>query len=326
MHDPVPTPAPRVASLLPAATEFVAALGQFERLVGVSHECDHPPAARALPVLTRPRRDARCAVGSAPGSTAGSTAGSAQDAARAGDALSVFEVDLEALSRAAPDVILTQSLCEVCAVSRADVERAAALAAPGARIVDLAPRTLEDVWRDALAIGEALGVPDRARELVRERRERLDGLAARGRRLAHRPRVVTLEWLEPPMIGGLWMPELIEFAGGRALGAKRGVPAVALGRRELARLAPEIVLIKPCGFDLEHTFRDVDAWRDLLASLAWPALRSGDVFVADGNAFFNRPGPRLVESAEILAAVLHGADFGDLVERHAASFTRLARR
>jgi len=303
----------RIASLLPAATEMVYALGAGDALVGVSHECDFPAAARAHPVLTRARLGA-------PGPLPSSR--DIDEAVRSllTQALALFEVDAAALAAAAPDVILTQDLCDVCAVAAGDVERAAcAVTGRDVRIVSLSPRRLGDVWDDVERVAAAIG-RDGA-PLRRELEQRVEAIAARAADLP-RPSVVTLEWIDPPMLGGLWTPELIRLAGGDALAAPEGEPAVWVTPALLASLAPDVVLAKPCGFTLERALAEAAALRALLPA-AWPAVERGRVHVVDGSAYFNRPGPRLVESLEIAAACLHPARFADLAERHAAAMARL---
>jgi iron complex transport system substrate-binding protein len=308
---------PRVASLLPSATEIVCALGAEGSLVGVSHECDFPaPATRGKPVLTSTR------VHKA-GSSAAIDRG-VREILR--DALAVYEVDVEALERAAPDVIVTQDLCDVCAVSLEDVRSAIrTIAKPNIRIVNLHPTRLEEVLGDVLAVGQAIGREREAERVVAGMRARLAAVRARAERLpGPRPSVLTVEWLDPVMVGGTWMPELVSIAGGRALVTQAGDHAPTLSAQELARLAPEVVVIKPCGFDLERTRPEIPAFLDAVRAATrdreWPALREGRVWIADGNAFFNRPGPRLADSAEILAACLHPGEFGDLARLHAGAF------
>ena len=312
---PHPPALPRVASLLPAATEIACALGAREQLVGISHECDHPGGLAGLPVLTR----SRVAAG-------GGARIHAEVAALVRQALAVFEVDERALAAARPDVVLTQDLCDVCAVALPDVQRAVhAVLGPHVRIESLRPTRLEDLWRDIATVGAALGREQRASTLVAELQARVAHIGARAAALAERPRVLTLEWLEPPMVGGTWMPDLIELAGGRALAARAGEGAPVLAPEALARLAPapEVVLVKPCGFSLERTLAERAQIRALLDPMPWPAVRTGRIWLADGNAYFNRPGPRLVESLEILAACTHPAAFADLARKHAAAFLPL---
>jgi len=302
----------RVVTLLPAATEIVCALGAEGELVGVSHECDFPPAVRDRPRLT--------------GSRLGTTDSAAIDAEvreLVSSALSIYPLDAELLARLAPDVIVTQDLCRVCAVPRNEVEAAARDAGLTPRaLVALAPRSLADVFADVLRVGEALGRADRARALVAELRRRLDQLAARTQRLPRRPRVLTLEWLEPAMVGGTWMPELVAVAGGTALGARAGELAPTRTLDELGAFEPEVLVIKPCGFDLARTRGERALVARVVAACGGSARATGAVWLADGNAFFNRPGPRLVESAEILAACAFPGECADLAARHAGSFER----
>lgn len=309
----MPSPA-RVVSLLPAATEIVCALGARERLVGRSHECDFPAGIEALPVLTSSKvpaskssrvidRDVRAVVR---------------------DALGVYDIDVEALRRADPDVIVTQDLCDVCAVSLDDVRAAVRhLTKSSAEIVNLRPLQLADIWRDIDNVARALAVD--ARALLAQLAARIDGVSARARQLPRRPRVLTIEWIEPVMIGGTWMPELVALAGGEALVTRPGDHAPTLALDQLRALAPEVVLIKPCGFDLERSRSELDVVRRLLGELRhWPAVADGAVWLADGNAYFNRPGPRIVESLEILAACVHPPEFADLAHEHRGAFERVA--
>ncbi|HUR26560.1 MAG TPA: ABC transporter substrate-binding protein [Planctomycetota bacterium] len=314
----IPSQALRIASLLPAATELVCALGFADQLVGISHECDFPPGVERLPVLTRSKVIQRA--------KSGDIDRDVRQVVR--DALAVYDIEIDALVRAAPDVIVTQDLCDVCAVSFEDVQRATRELLPDARIVNLAPKRLTDLWSDLRRLAAALGADAQAETLVAELQARLAGISARARRLALRPKVLTIEWIDPVMIGGTWMPELVDIAGGRTLVTKPGdhAPTLALEALKKLRPAPDVVLVKPCGFELERTLMELEPLRDLFEALPWPARLRGDVFLADGNAYFNRPGPRLVESAEILAAVIHPFDFRDFGAKHADSFMRLPRR
>lgn len=306
----------RVVSLLPSATEIVCSVGMADALVGVSHECDHPPEVRGLPVLTSSKVPTR-----------GSSAQIDRDVREVvREALAVYDVDTVGLAEVDPDVIVTQDLCDVCAVSLADVERATReLTRSDVRIVNLHPTHLDDIWSDVRQVGDALGRCEEARELLQGLQERVRSV---GRRAAEATRrnVLTLEWIEPVMVGGTWMPELVELAGGTALVTRPGQHAPTLSIDELAALdpAPEVVLVKPCGYDLERSRGELGTLSALFARLgSWPAVGEGELWVADGNAFFNRPGPRIVDSLEILAACVHPDRFEDLAALHAGSFERL---
>lgn len=303
----------RVASLLPSATEIVALVGAQDDLVGVSHECDHPPQVRGRRVLTRtllrpdrtsPQidRDVRALLT---------------------DALGVYEVDLEALRAAAPDVIVTQDLCDVCAVPLGDVQAAAReVLGEGVEIVNLRPTHLGDIFEDVRRVGAALSREDAARAAVQRLEGRVEAVRARAAPLPSRPPTLTIEWLDPILVGGTWMPELVELAGGTPLVTRPGQHAPTISREELAALdpAPEVVLIKPCGFDLARTVREREAARAVVEALPRPPV----AWVADGNAYFNRPGPRIVDSLEILAACVHPEAFADLARTHAGAFRPLA--
>ena len=305
-------PRVNVVTLLPSATELVCAVGGRDLLVGRSHECDHPAGVESLPALTSSRVNVDLPSGGIDG-----------DVRRLlQEALAVYQVDVAGLERVAPDVIVTQDLCDVCAVSLHDVEAAIAELGSGAQVVSLAPTTLGDVWRDLETVGAAIGRTDEAREVRASLEARVE--AVRARRPAARPAVLTLEWLDPVMVGGTWMPELVEAAGGAPLVTSPGEHAPTLDDEALAALAPDVVLVKPCGFDLARSRTELPALREGLDRWGWPAWRAGRVWLADGNAFFNRPGPRLVESLEILAACVHPEEYGDLAAQHAGSFERVS--
>lgn len=291
---------PRIVSLIASATEIVSALGMGHRLVGRSHECDFPPSVLSLPVCSSSKVDA---------------AGSSRDIDRqvreiVGEALSVYRVDGRLLDELAPTVIVTQTQCEVCAVSLRDVEAAVCeVVRSEPRIVPLAPMALGDVFDDIEAVAGALGIPDRGRELVAELKARLDVLRATTARLEGRPRVACIEWIDPPMHAGNWVPELVEIAGGQVMAGEAGRHSGYFELGELLSADPDLIAVMPCGFDISRTRAEMPAlaaqpgWRDLTA------VREGRVFLTDGNQYFNRPGPRVVESAEILAELLHPDHF-----------------
>ncbi|MFT7679890.1 MAG: iron complex transport system substrate-binding protein [Planctomycetota bacterium] len=301
----------RIASLLPSATEMVCAVGARDELVGISHECDFPIGVDVLPALTRTRQ-------SMP-----RTSGEIDKTVRAilTDAIAVYEVDVELMRTANPDVIVTQDLCDVCAVSIDDVRRVMQeLANKDVEIVSLKPLRLEDIWEDVRRVGRALGREQQAVQAAQGMIDRVQAIGVRSQAIpGPRPKVLTIEWLDPIMVGGLWMPQLVELAGGEALVTKIGEHAPTLDLEALAALDPDVVLIKPCGFGLERTKKELPLLQSMLPWDSWSAVQDGRVYLTDGNAYFNRPGPRLVESLEILAACTHPKTFVDFTKKHAAS-------
>ena len=290
----------RIVSLIASATEIVTALGFEEQLVGRSHECDFPPSVLSLPVCSSSKVDA----------SASSRAIDRQVREIVGDALSVYRVDGRLLDELAPTVIVTQTQCEVCAVSLRDVEEAVCeVVRSKPQIVPLAPMSLGDVFDDVQAVAEALGVPDRGTGLVEHLKERLEAIRARSRALEQRPRIACVEWIDPPMHAGNWVPELVEIAGGQVMAGEPGRHSGYFGFEELLSGDPDVVAVMPCGFDIPRTRIEMPA---LASQPGWEeltAVRSGRVFLTDGNQYFNRPGPRVVESAEILAELLHPGKF-----------------
>ena len=317
----MPPKPPRIASLLPSATEIVCALGLEEALVGVSHECDFPESVAGRPVLT----STRLALPERSSARIDSSAGIDREIRRIlEDGLSIYTVDLAALKAAAPDVIVTQDLCEVCAVSFEDVAAAAReLASPDVRIVNLHPTRLAEILENVLEVGRALGREREAALVVAGLEQRIDAVRRRIERIAGRPAVLTIEWLAPVMVGGTWMPELVEIAGGRALVTKPGENAPTLSPEDLSQLAPDVVLVKPCGFTLERGRAEIGGFLSAARGFGWPAAATGAIWLADGSAYFNRPGPRIVDSLEILAACLHPGELSDLAARHARAFERV---
>jgi iron complex transport system substrate-binding protein len=234
-------------------------------------------------------------------------------------ALAIYEIDVDQLRNARPDVIVTQDLCDVCAVSLDDVRAAVAqLAQRDVKIVNLHPTRLNDVWADIVRVADALGRRDTGNRVVDDLKKRAMEIERRAQRL-EKPSIVSIEWIDPVMIGGLWMAELVALAGGTALMTEPGARAPTVTREQLSALDPDLVLIKPCGFDLGRTLDELPVLRKTLPWESWRAVASGRVYVADGNAFFNRPGPRIVESLEILAACAHPEEFEDFARKHAGS-------
>ena len=287
----------RVASLLPSATEMVHFCGAGETLVGVTHECDYPPGVEGLPHLTSSKIDQNMT--------------SAEIDAAIGrhltDSGSIYALDAELLEELDPDLIFTQGLCEVCAVSTNLVEQAAS--GLEARIFSLNPTSLREVLEDAVRVGEALGRGEEARTEVAALEERLVRVEETVARLP-RPRVGCIEWLDPPFSAGHWVPEMVRIAGGEEVLAGPGEPSRRLSWEEVFEAAPEVLVLMPCGFGARRTVEEacrvlpaVSGWNDL------PAVREGRVWAVDANSYFSRPAPRLVEGVEILARILHPETF-----------------
>jgi len=300
----------RIVTLLPSATEIVCALGARAELVGVSHECDFPADVAGLPRLTKPKFDPK-----------GSSAEiHANVQAVLQKALGVYDVDVAKLESLAPDVVVTQDQCDVCAVSLAEVREALSkLAKKDVELVSLHPMRLADVWSDVGRVAQAIGRGAESEALLAGVRARLDAVRERAAHASDRLPVVTIEWLDPVMLGGTWMPELVELVNGEALGVKAGEKAPTVTREQLEALSPELVVIKPCGFDVKRTTAELPALKRNLPWDSWDAVLHDRVYVADGNAYFNRPGPRLVDSAEILAACVHPKLFRDFHAKHEPS-------
>ena len=308
----MPRGTPRIVSLLPAATEIVAALGLASSLVGRSHECDHPPEVAPVPVLTRAR------VGAFPASAAID----ADLQSLLSRALSIYTVDLEALRAARPDVVITQDLCAVCAVTTSDVQAAlGSIGLPDCEVVSLAPRRLSEILADIRRVGARLHAQKAAATLLEVFEARMQRVRGRTLQL-ERKRLLTLEWLAPPMVGGLWMADLADLAGADAIATSAGEPGRSLRAEELASLVPEVIVVKPCGFEISRTLAEAASLRALLAAIGGDALTRDAVYIADGNAFFNRPGPRIVDSLEILGCCVHPEAFPDLAERRKQGFVR----
>ena len=287
----------RVISLLASGTEIVYALGFGDALAGRSHECDYPPEVMDLPQVSRP---------GFPVSGASADVDLAvKDRLR--KALSIYEVDEDLLRELEPDVLITQTQCRVCAVSPEDLQRSIEdWSESGTRLVALEPHRLEDIWEDIRKVARALDAEAEGESLVSALQGRLEALEEWTGARGSRPSVVTVEWIDPLMTAGNWMPQIIEIAGGRSLMGEVGEHSPWMSWEELAKADPEVLLISPCGFSVRRTLEEVhllssdDRWAELRA------VRGNRVYVADGNAYFHRPGPRIVESAELLAEILHG--------------------
>ena len=281
----------RIVSLIASATEIVHALGLGASQVGRSHECDYPDSVRLLPVCTRPRFPID-------GDSAAIDRNVKQTLSETGILYEVFSDTLESL---APTHILTQTQCEVCAVSLQDVERAFSNRfSTRPQVVATEPNSLTDIWADIRRIGEACGVPARAEDVIEQLKDRMQRASDRAAQSA-RVRVACIEWLEPLMAAGNWVPELVEMANGTNLFGEPGKHSPWMTWEKLTAADPEVIIAMPCGFDLERTIVEMH-W--LTSRPGWDQL-SARVYAADGNAYFNRPGPRVVESLEMLSDMLH---------------------
>ncbi|MFQ5892684.1 MAG: cobalamin-binding protein [Nitrospinota bacterium] len=291
---------PRIVSLIASSTEIVCALGFEDHLVGRSHECDFPESVTRLPVCTEPKFN--------PDGTSYEIDQRVKAILQEG--LSVYRVHADILKELQPELILTQDQCEVCAVSLRDIEEAVydwIDARP--RIVSLEPHGLSDVWATIGQVAEALGEPKRGAALVRELQQRMEAIAERAQALPRTPAVACIEWIEPLMACGNWVPELVEMAGGENRFGEAGHHSPWMTWEALQEGDPEVIAVMPCGYDIAQTRQNMPA---LTTKPGWShlqAAQSGRVYLLDGSQYFNRPGPRLVESVEVLAEILHPGAF-----------------
>ncbi len=291
----------RVVSLLPSATELVAFAGAADSLVGVSHECDHPPGVEALPKLTRPPMDHHSMT------SAEIDAAIVRHLSETG---SLYWLDAELLEELKPDLIVTQGLCDVCAVSLDVVQQAASSLSTSPRVLSMNPTTLGEVLDCAVEVGDAVGRGDRAREEVSALKDRLARVEEAVEGLP-RPRVGAIEWLDPPFTAGHWVPEMVRLAGGEEVLAAEGSPSARLSWGDVFAAEPEALILMPCGFDTERALREARALPGLTGWNGTPAARSGRIWAVDANSYFSRPAPRLVRGVEILARLLHPRAFPD---------------
>lgn len=289
----------RICSLLPSATEIVYALGLGPCLAGVSHECDFPSEAARLPKLTRsnipsglPSREIDSAV-----SSTLETAGS------------LYELDLPLLESLRPDLILTQRLCDVCAVSFDRVQEAVKSLPSRPEVLNLEPRSLDDIFENIRQVAAAAGESDAAAKLINSLRARVEAVRAKTRSLEKRPRVLCMEWVDPPYCGGHWMKELVEIAGGQDELARLHKPSVRMEWKQVLDFDPEVIVLTCCGFELERAMQEGRILATFEGVHGLPAMRAGRVYAADASHFFSRPGPRIVESLEILAHIIHPEHF-----------------
>lgn len=285
----------KIVSLLPSATEIVCALGLEQQLVGVTHECDYPATVKRLPKVTQTRIPA----------TATSAEIDALVRERLNDEKALYTLNRDVLEQLQPDLIITQALCDVCAVAESEVE-AVACALPGQpRIVNLEPETLDEVINSLRDVAAAAGIEQQGERVIGNLQSRVGAVTDSIANVLRRPRVALLEWLDPPFSSGHWSPEIVRLAGGEEVLGREGERSRTLTWDEVSASRPEVIFIACCGFDVERTCQDlplldkVAGWQDL------PAVQTGQVYVIDGAQYFSRPGPRLVDSLEMIAQVLH---------------------
>lgn len=286
----------RIVSLLPAATEIVAALGLRDALVGRSHECDFPPGVESLPICSEPVIDV----------SASSAEINRQVEKSLEAALSIFRIDIERIRQLRPTLILTQMQCEVCAVNENDVRSAVAdLSDPAPQLLSLSPSILDDLWKDIATVATALDAQSAGESLIASLQQRLAALQNRSQSAASRPSVACIEWLDPLMTAGNWVPELIAAAGGRNTLGEQGDHSPWLEWDDLVKADAEVILVFPCGFTLPRIRDEFPSLTDRAEWSQLRAVREGRVFLIDGHHYLNRPGPRLIDSAEIIAEILH---------------------
>ncbi len=305
----------RIISLLASATEMIAALGCLDQMVGRSHECDYPPEVLGLPVVSTVQIDINTSSAQIDAQVKQLAQEKREPENPALKALSIYAIDIDKLQELRPDAIFTQTQCEVCAVSERDVIQAIAqLTGLQPLVVSLSPYRLQDVWEDLLRVGQALGKRDQAQNLAEKYQQRLTDLAVKTAAFGAKPGVAVLEWLDPFMGAGNWTPELVAYAGGENIFGEVGQHSPWLTWEELQAADPDVIVLSPCGYTLERAMQDVPllqnhpAWADL------QAVRNGRVYAIDGNQYLNRSGPRLVESAELLAHVIWGERLDILVD------------
>ena len=287
---------PRILSLIASSTEIVCALGFEGQLVGRSHECDFPTSVQSLPFCTEPKFNVD-----------GTSAEIDQRVKSIlQEALSVYRIDEIKLKELKPDIIITQSQCEVCAVSMSDVNKAVSgLIGSKPQIVSLEPNQLTDVWNDINLVSEALKVPNEGKKLVRELKQRIKNIEDEARKIVKKPTVACIEWIDPLMAAGNWMPELVELGGGINLFGESGKHSPWMNWDNLKESDPDIILILPCGYNIERTNSEMTPLIEKPDWFQLKAVKNRQVYITDGNQYFNRPAPRLVESLEIIAEILH---------------------
>jgi iron complex transport system substrate-binding protein len=296
----------RIVSLLPAATEIAAELGLMNRIIGVSHECDFPDEANQRPRITR-----------SPVHNAGLTSRDVDEWVRGAlhENGSIYTIDEPLLRKLRPDVILTQKLCDVCAVGYGTVAKLAQTLPGPPRVVNLEPTSLADIFDDIRRVADGCNVRERAEKLIEDLSERVENVRQRSAKIPDRRRCFLMEWVDPPFCSGHWGPELVEIAGGHDPLGRRHQPSAQIDWQQVLDAHPEIIVLALCGYDSDRARRDYELLRRFPGFGSIPAAASGQVYVVNASAYFARPGPRIVDSLEILAGILHPSEFPEFVSR-----------
>jgi len=296
----------RIVSLLPAATEIVGALGLMDQLVGMSHECDFPSEATQRPRVTHCRFP-----------DAGLTSGEVDVWVRRTlrENGTIYSIDTALLRKLRPDVILTQKLCDVCAVGYGTVARLAETLPGPPQVVNLEPSSLADIFDNIRRVAEVCGVHERADKIIARLSDRIEAVRRRVNRFGNTPCCFLMEWVDPPFCCGHWGPELVETAGGHDPLGRKHRPSVQIDWREVVDARPDIVVLALCGYKVDRARRDYELLRHFPEFDSLPAVRRGDIYLVDANAYFARPGPRIVDSVEILAGILHPEEFPEFAPR-----------
>ncbi len=290
----------RILSLLPAATEIVCALGFEEKMVGRSHECDYPETVAHFPI---------CSEANFPDNLSSADIDkNVKELLK--EALSIYAINRELIKNLAPDIVITQAQCEVCAVSLENVELALKDELENAaKVISLQPNSLEDIYNNIREVAAALGADTAAEQLIDELDERVGIIRHKLKFIETKPRIACIEWLEPLMVAGNWIPELVNIAGGNAILADAGKHSPFVQWPDIQQADPDIMLVMPCGFSIERTIKEIHLLLQLPAFAEMKAIKNNRLYIADGNQYFNRPGPRIVDSIEILAEIINPKQF-----------------
>ncbi|MDO3628662.1 cobalamin-binding protein [Mucilaginibacter sp. BT774] len=293
-------PSQKIVSLLPAATEIVCALGLEENLVGRSHECDFPPSVKQLPICSEANIQDNLS----------SAAIDVKVKELLTDALSVYTVKRDVIKQLSPDVVITQAQCEVCAVSLTEVEEALEdYLDKQSTIISLQPDSLDAIFNTIREVAVVLGVTEKGEQLIEGLQERVDIIRHKLKFMENKPKVACIEWLEPMMVSGNWVPELVNIAGGVPILAENGKHSPYVKWEDIRQQDPDAIVVMPCGFSIERTMKEANLLLQLPGFTELKAVKNNRFYIADGNHYFNRPGPRIVDSIEILAEIIHPKQF-----------------